>query len=127
MLKLVPTSIGELIDKLTILEIKAERIQDPAKRQNVYAELAVLMEIAGTVKHPDVAPLRAKLKAVNGKLWEIEDSVRECEKVKDFGENFIQLARAVYVTNDERAKLKKEINLLMGSALVEEKSYTNYG
>ncbi len=126
MLTLVPTSLGELIDKITILEIKAERISDPGKRKNVFVELGALRELTPLANSADISPLRAKLKEVNEKLWVVEDSIRECERVKDFGEKFIELARAVYVTNDERAKLKKEINLLMGSALVEEKSYTDY-
>ncbi len=124
----VPVSYGELLDKIAILQIKAERIVDPAKLANVRHELVTLE--AGWAAHPasgqDVAALRARLKAVNERLWEIEDAIRVCEQRRDFGEDFIRLARAVYFENDERAQVKREINLALGSQLVEEKSYQDY-
>nr|WP_300541536.1 DUF6165 family protein [Maricaulis sp.] len=119
---------GELIDKITILRIKSERIADEAKLKNVRAELEVLnrTRAESIPDSEDMARLDAELKQVNEALWEIEDDIRDCERNKDFGEEFIRLARAVYITNDKRAALKKEINLLLGSAIVEEKSYAEY-
>lgn len=125
---LVATAPGELIDKITILEIKAERIKDEAKLKNVRVELETLLQsLANDVPaSPKLSDLRAALKAVNLELWVIEDDIRDCERAKDFGPKFIELARAVYVTNDKRAVLKKEINLLTGSKIIEEKSYQAY-
>ncbi len=126
---LVPTSPGELIDKLTILRIKTERITDPAKLENVRHEQGVLDAIAARAL-PDLTELRAlwaDLYDINAALWVIEDDIRDCEKAGDFGPTFVALARAVYVTNDRRAKVKKDINLLLGSAIVEEKSYADHG
>ncbi|HTH15117.1 MAG TPA: DUF6165 family protein [Magnetospirillum sp.] len=125
---LVPVSWGEVIDKITILEIKAERLTDAAKLANVTKELHELVvvrerEFPG---HAGLAALSAELKAINEKLWVIEDDIRDCERAKDFGLKFIELARAVYYTNDERAVVKRKINDLLGSALVEEKSYKPY-
>lgn len=125
---LVPVSWGEVIDKITILEIKAERLTDPAKLANVTRELAELAavrdrEFAG---HAGLAQLAAELKAVNEALWVIEDDIRDCERARDFGAGFVELARAVYVTNDQRSRVKRKINDLLGSALVEEKSYAPY-
>jgi hypothetical protein len=119
---------GELIDKLTILEIKRERIQDAEKRANVELEFAVLRSVceARVRSTTSLLALRAELREVNGRLWEIEDAIRDCEKRQDFGAAFIELARAVYRTNDRRAELKREINLLLGSRLIEEKSYRPY-
>jgi hypothetical protein len=119
---------GELIDRLTILEIKRERIQDPAKRANVELEFACLRAAceAGVRSSAALFALRAELRAVNARLWEIEDEIRDCEQRQDFGAPFIALARAVYQTNDRRARLKREINLLLGSRLLEEKSYRPY-
>lgn len=119
---------GELIDKITILRIKSERIADEAKLKNVRTELDILNEtLAKDVPASDeLTRLDGELQKVNEALWEIEDDIRECERKGDFGEDFIRLARAVYVTNDKRAALKKEINLLLGSAIVEEKSYAEY-
>lgn len=124
----VPVSFGELIDKLTILEIKLERFADPGKRANVEREYQALCATWEQVPQSrlDIAGLRAALKAVNGRLWQIEDSVREHEARKDFGPAYIELARSVYLNNDERARLKRQINLALGSALVEEKSYDDY-
>jgi hypothetical protein len=124
----VPVSVGELVDKLVILEIKAERIEDAGKRANVVHERDLLRdtvaaEVPGSAR---LNELTAALKHVNELLWVIEDDIRDCERAKDFGQRFIELARAVYVTNDKRAALKKDINLLVGSDIVEEKSYKAY-
>ncbi|WP_295965255.1 DUF6165 family protein [uncultured Xanthomonas sp.] len=125
---LVPVSFGELLDKIAILQIKSERIEDPGKLTNVRAELSALEKT--WMAHPaaggDVARLRAELKAVNERLWVIEDEIRIKEKAQAFDEEFIKLARSVYYENDERARLKKEINLALGSSYVEEKSYQDY-
>jgi hypothetical protein len=160
---LVPVSAGELLDKITILQIKAQRIGDAAKRANVAVELAALEAVAvraglvaeaGQAPGPDgvfapipavgagsddggdavadgagqaaLAPVMAQLVTVNGQLWEIEDRIRDCERAGDFGPGFVELARAVYRTNDRRAALKAQINQLCGSLLVEEKSYAAY-
>jgi tetratricopeptide (TPR) repeat protein len=121
----IPGGVGELIDKITILEIKARRVADEAKLRNIRLELAQLLETQQRegVVHQRLEALKSDLAAVNARLWEIEDDIRICEKNSDFGERFIALARAVYKTNDRRALLKREINLLFNSALVEEKSY----
>jgi hypothetical protein len=119
---------GEIIDKLTILEIKRERIGDEAKRKNVSYEWDVLTRdlMAAVPATPALDALRAKLKEINLKLWVVEDDIRDCERAKDFGPKFIVLARAVYVTNDERAAVKRQINELLNSAIIEEKSYAAY-
>ncbi|MGB6086597.1 DUF6165 family protein [Parvibaculum sp.] len=125
---LIEVGPGELIDKITILRIKSERMSDEAKLANVRHELAVL-EAARNANLEDSAELRRLeegLKAVNEALWVIEDDIRQCEADKDFGPTFIELARSVYKQNDKRAALKKEINLLTGSRIVEEKSYTEF-
>ena len=122
---LVPTAPGELIDKLTILRLKGEKITDTAKLVNVRHEQKVLSQIAERTL-PDSDALKQlwdQLYKINGELWVIEDDIRACEARNDFGPGFIALARAVYVTNDQRAAVKKEINLLLGSDIVEEKSY----
>ena len=150
---LVPVSAGELLDKITILQIKAQRIGDPAKRANVAVELAALEAVAaraGLVARAvfggagagagadglpsgdpaggleGLAAATAELVSVNGELWEIEDRIRDCERAGDFGAGFVALARSVYRTNDQRAALKARINQLCGSLLVEEKSYAAY-
>ena len=160
---LVPVSAGELLDKITILQIKAQRIGDAAKRANVAVELAALEAVAvraglvaaaGQAPGPDgvfapipavgagsdgggdavadgagqaaLVPVMAQLVTVNGELWDIEDRIRDCERAGDFGPGFVELARAVYRTNDRRAALKAQINQLCGSQLVEEKSYAAY-
>jgi Family of unknown function (DUF6165) len=130
MLIQAPISLGELIDKITILEIKVVNIGDPVKLKNVSHELAILdakvnqlLDAAGQAK---LSPLKKSLKDINQELWIIEDDIRDCEYAKDFSDKFIQLARAVYVTNDKRAKVKKDINLAFGSELIEEKSYKEY-
>jgi len=122
---MVPVSWGELLDKITILQIKQERLSDAAKRANVAAELAALLEPAGGAMALVAAPL-AELKAINEQLWEIEDRIRDKERMSVFDGEFIELARAVYVTNDRRAAVKRQINEALGSALVEEKSYRPY-
>ncbi|HRF53112.1 MAG TPA: DUF6165 family protein [Aquimonas sp.] len=124
----VPVSFGELLDKIAILEIKSERITDAAKLINIRRELDALnrtwsMHPAAAV---DITALRAALKAVNERLWVIEDDIRLQEKAQDFGAEFVRLARSVYFENDERARIKRDINLELGSAYVEEKSYENY-
>lgn len=123
-----PVSFGELIDKITILEIKAEQIRDAAKVANVRTELDLLG--ATWAAHPasktDITDERARLRAVNQALWDIEDRIRLKEKAKAFDAEFIELARAVYFRNDERAAVKREINEKLGSTLVEEKSYQDY-
>ncbi|MFO7338476.1 MAG: DUF6165 family protein [Lysobacteraceae bacterium] len=125
---LVPVSFGELLDKIAILQIKSERIRDPEKLANVRKELEALERT--WMAHPaaarDIAGLRAELKAVNERLWVIEDEIRLKEKAQEFDEEFIRLARSVYFENDERARIKKAINLALGSAYVEEKSYQDY-
>ncbi|MCA1909156.1 MAG: DUF6165 family protein [Magnetospirillum sp.] len=125
---LVPVSWGEIIDKITILEIKAERLTDAAKLANVTKELNELVAVREREfpDHGELAKLAAELKAINEKLWVIEDDIRDCERAKDFGAKFVELARAVYFTNDERAAVKRQVNELLGSALVEEKSYAPY-
>lgn len=124
----VPVSFGEVLDKITILEIKLERIKDEAKLNNVKLELGELNATwSEAVSDPSaIAPLRQQLKAVNEELWVIEDDIRDQEADQNFGARFIELARAVYVTNDKRAALKKDINLALGSRFVEEKSYQDY-
>ena len=121
-------SVGEFLDKLTILEIKHERISDPDKLANVRHELETLRRIWSESDYADaeIEPEYSRLKAVNEKLWEIEDAIREKERQQCFDAEFIRLARAVYFTNDERAALKKALNLRLGSDLVEEKSYADY-
>ena len=121
----VPTSWGELLDKITILQIKVAHLPTEAARANAQKELSLLEQIAQPVMGP-VAPLAARLKGLNEQLWRIEDQIREHERAKTFGEAFIALARSVYQTNDERGRVKREINTALGSALVEEKSYKPY-
>ncbi|HDZ38951.1 MAG TPA: hypothetical protein ENH62_11795 [Marinobacter sp.] len=124
----VPVSFGEVLDKITILEIKSERIKDEAKVRNVRLELDELSVTwnEAVTDQSTIAELRRQLKAVNEELWVIEDDIRDEEADQNFGPKFIELARAVYVTNDKRAALKKDINLALGSRFVEEKSYQDY-
>ena len=125
---LAPIAIGELIDKITILEIKAARIRDPQKAQNVRAELDLLRGIrdgAGLDTH-EMSALADELRSINVALWEIEDAIRACEGNRDFGPRFVELARSVYHSNDRRSAVKKRINLAFGSVIVEEKSYAGY-
>ena len=125
---LAPVSYGELLDKIAILQIKAERMSDPAKVANVQRELSALERT--WMAHPaavqDLARLRADLKAVNERLWVIEDDIRDKERAQAFDDDFIRLARSVYFENDERARIKREINEALGSTYVEEKSYADY-
>lgn len=125
---LVPISPGELLDKITILRIKAARITDEAKLRNVRLELDALEQtwLDSGSAIPEVAADEAGLQRVNEELWDIEDRIRDKERAKEFDAVFIELARAVYVTNDERARLKRSINVTLGSRLVEEKSYQPY-
>jgi hypothetical protein len=125
----VPISPGELLDKITILRIKAARIEDAAKLGNVRRELALLEQLW---QHSVAAPAElsgdeAALERVNARLWDIEDRIREHEARRSFDSSFIELARAVYLNNDERAAIKQRINLKLNSAIVEEKSYQPYG
>jgi len=124
----VPVSFGELIDKITILEIKIERIADAEKRGNVGRELEALAAVLAGCGPLAAAvdTLRRELKAVNEALWDIEDRIRDHERARTFDAGFIELARAVYITNDRRAALKRALNTAVGSALVEEKSYAAY-
>ena len=123
-----PVSYGELIDKITILEIKSRRIADEAKLANVRNELDLLNATWGnsTAAQTDITEERARLLAVNELLWDIEDRIRLKERAQAFDQEFIELARAVYFRNDERAAFKREVNLKLGSELVEEKSYQDY-
>jgi len=123
-----PVSYGELIDKITILEIKSRRIADAAKLANVRNELDLLNATWAndTASRTDISSERASLLAVNELLWDIEDRIRLKEKAQAFDAEFIELARSVYFRNDERAAFKREINLKLGSQLVEEKSYQDY-
>lgn len=129
-------SIGELIDKLTILEIKSERISDIEKLKNINREKLILSACLSNVnisleanrnKHTkELQELYQQLKKINEIIWDIEDQIRDCERRKDFGKEFIQLARGVYLNNDERAAIKRKINQLLNSEVIEEKSYTEY-
>ena len=121
---LTPVSLGELYDKISILEIKTTNIADPVKIANVIKEYKELRAVGE--KHPIDQDLYKQLKLVNEDLWNIEDNIRECERNKDFGDKFLKLARDVYITNDKRSEIKREINIKYGSDLVEEKSYEKY-
>ena len=125
---LIPISPGELLDKITILQIKSERITDTAKVANVKTELGMLEQVWNEAVDDDeqIRALKRELKSINEALWEIEDDIRDEERNKRFGDRFIELARAVYVTNDERANAKKKVNLHLNSSIVEEKSYQDY-
>ena len=125
---LVPVSFGELLDKIAILQIKSERMSDAAKLANVRRELDALNATwsAHEASRVDIAELRAQLKAVNERLWVIEDDIRDKEAAQSFDAGFIELARSVYFQNDDRARIKRDINLALGSAYVEEKSYADY-
>jgi hypothetical protein len=120
---------GDVVDKITILKIKSERISDPAKLVNIHAELDELVGAWGETEFPPLEELPEweGLLRVNGELWVIEDDLRELEAAQDFSDAFVQAARSVYFTNDRRAELKKSVNISLGSALVEEKSYADYG
>jgi hypothetical protein len=121
----VPISWGELLDKISILEIKVARLPTAEGRTNTGKELAMLREIAAPVLS-QIAPLATQLKTLNEALWDIEDRIRDHERAGDFGEDFIALARSVYQTNDRRGAVKRQINLVLGSVLTEEKGYRPY-
>lgn len=125
---LIEVSYGELIDKITILEIKAARIQDPDKLKNVSKEMALLESTLKShlISNAVVDELTQKLRTINGQLWDVEDALRSKEQEKIFDGKFIELARSVYFTNDQRAKIKRELNVLLDSAVFEEKSYQPY-
>ncbi len=124
----VDVSPGELLDKITILEIKSARMTDAAKLENVRYELTLLRKIwEDSVHAPEtLTDFEDDLRSVNERLWDIEDAIRVCEANQDFGPTFVKLARSVYTTNDRRAEIKRQINTMLGSSIVEEKSYTEY-
>jgi hypothetical protein len=124
----VPVSPGELLDKITILRIKSQRMSDPAKVANVRTELRALEETWGASAYAkiDIEADISALMAVNERLWRIEDDIRDKERARAFDDEFIRLARAVYVENDERAAIKRRINTKLGSSIIEEKSYRQY-
>jgi hypothetical protein len=124
----VPISPGELIDKITILEIKSQRMKDAKKIANVRHELSLLMKTwnDSAFARNDIGAEWTSLREINGKLWTIEDEIRDKERDQRFDARFIELARAVYFTNDERAAVKRKINDKLGSTIVEEKSYADY-
>jgi hypothetical protein len=123
----IEVSNGEILDKISILQIKKERIEDRDKLQNIEREFNELWPLyEKIVVAKEITWKYSELRGVNESLWEIEDEIREYEKRQHFEERFIQLARLVYITNDRRANIKKEINLLTGSNLIEEKSYKEY-
>lgn len=124
---LVEVSLGELIDKVTILELKRDRFVDQEKRNNVLLELEALTTVLASVQglNAEVLGVLAELKVINAKLWDIEEELRLCERRLEFGPQFIELARQVYITNDRRAELKRKINFAAESRIVEEKSYLN--
>lgn len=123
----VPVSWGELLDRVTILEIKLERLSDADARERVRQELVLLSETAATaLRHDGIPVLKTKLRAVNETLWAIEDDIRAHEAQQKFDAEFVRLARAVYRNNDERGRLKREINELLGSPIGEEKQYMKY-
>ena len=124
----IPISPGELIDKITILEIKRESIVNKEKLSNINLEYKVLLDTLENkiIASNEIDSLRIKLKTINKRLWDIEDQLRDLERSKTFNEDFIKLARSVYFTNDERSEIKKSINKLLNSEIVEEKSYSKY-
>ena len=124
----IPVPWGELIDKITILEIKKEELSNPEALANVAKEHAALtaVQMAHAPLPAELPALKQQLLEVNRQLWKIEDDIRDCERAKDFGESFVQLARSVYMTNDKRAALKRQVNEVMNSDLFEEKSYADY-
>ena len=125
----VEVSNGELLDKLTILELKLSNISDVKKLTNIQKEHDELNPLAGQLFDSygeELKNLYKQLAEINSELWTIEDDIRECERNKDFGSDFVSLARAVYFTNDKRSEIKKSINLLTGSGFIEEKSYEDY-
>lgn len=126
---LAPISVGELIDKITILRIKLDKIRDPAAQANIRREIGQLIAIRAGARLDDgaLAAFEAQLSEVNRRLWDVEDELRGLENARDFGPRFVELARSVYRLNDRRTAVKRGINEVSGSAIVEEKSYTSYG
>jgi hypothetical protein len=126
---LAPISVGELLDKITILKIKLDKLRNDDQRGNVARELDQLTKIRAQARLNDVdlAHLEQELFALNLQLWDVEDRLRDLERAKNFGRDFIERARSVYILNDRRTALKKQINRISGSAIVEEKSYPSYG
>ena len=124
----VELAYGELLDKITILQIKSERISDENKLSNVNKELSLLNDLWALDKKSsvDISEEFSALKAINEKIWDIEDGIRDKERVKEFDQEFVELARSVYFSNDKRAEIKRAINLKLGSVLIEEKSYADY-
>ena len=124
----IPVSPGEVLDKITILEIKSARIGDTAKLANIQTELMLLEKVWVSTVRPDevLSTLKKDLKKINETLWDIEDDIRDQERAKKFGAKFVELARQVYITNDRRSELKKAINQHLGSQIMEEKSYQDY-
>ena len=125
---LIPMSPGELLDKITILQIKSERIKEANKVANVMVELEALNTVwmESVEQDETVTNIHNELKAINEELWDIEDDIRDEERNRNFGDKFVSLARSVYVTNDKRAEAKKKLNTYLGSNIVEEKSYQDY-
>ena len=125
---MLPVAWGEVFDKLTILRIKASQLSDPAKLANVNRERLAIEAVVGDIEKfpPKLVELIGQLQDINTRLWGIEDGKRECERTQSFGPPFIQLARDVYIWNDRRAAVKREINVLLGSAIIEEKEYRQY-
>lgn len=125
---MIPVSPGELWDKISILQIKANRLLDPGKQRNVATELVLLRDVASQISAPpaELHLCVERLREVNESLWTVEDQLREREKDKDFGAAFIELARSVYRLNDERAAIKRRINEILGAAIFEEKHYAHY-
>ena len=122
----IPISVGELIDKITILEIKIEKVNNQIKKINIKKELTELTKIFNDLKNTELDPLYRQLKIINKKLWDIEDEIRVHEKNNNFNDEFIELARSVYVTNDERFDVKNKINIHFGSEISEQKQYEKY-
>lgn len=122
----VPISVGELFDKITILQIKQQFITDETKLNNVKKELDQLESISSSIDQTLISENISKLKAVNTSLWHIEEAKRDKERQKCFDDDFIELARSVYIQNDQRAEIKKQINIQTNSSIIEEKSYSNY-
>jgi hypothetical protein len=122
-----PISVGELVDKITILRIKSREIKNPEKLKNIGAELDNLQYVFSGLKGmPDIINEFVMLESINKQLWDIEDQIRKKENIEEFDDEFIELARSVYITNDRRSAVKKKINEMTGSELVEEKSYEQY-
>lgn len=124
----LPVAWGEVFDKLTILQIKAEKLSDAGKRTNVEKERDAITEVVGDMERfpTELPALVQSLKEINAQLWDVEDGKRDCERRQCFDDSFVQLARQVYFGNDKRAVIKRQINELLGSALLEEKSYQAY-